>query len=148
MTTSRRRARVGRTTAKKFVYIAGELTSELSIYRVRASGGEPRRIEGIGANASSLTLAAKSNRLLYSTESINYDIQRVDLNAADAKPERFLSSTRFEGSPVVLARWQANRVFLQPRRRAANLGSGCRRRQPVSLNFVSRRRRGQPEVVA
>ncbi len=31
--------------------------------------------------------------------SINYDIHRVDLNAADAKPERFLSSTRFECSP-------------------------------------------------
>jgi Tol biopolymer transport system component len=84
---------------KEIVYIAGEFTSELSIYRVRASGGEPRRIEGIGAGAVGLTLAAKGNRLLYSTVSINYDIHRVDLNAADAKPERFLSSTRFESEP-------------------------------------------------
>ncbi len=44
---------------KEIVYIAGEITSELSMYRVRASGGEPRRIEGVGANAASLTMAAK-----------------------------------------------------------------------------------------
>ncbi len=84
---------------KEIVYIAGESTSELSIYRVRASGGAPRPIEGIGANASFLTLAPKNNRLLYSTLSTNYDIHRIDLTAVDAKPERFLSSTRYEGSP-------------------------------------------------
>ena len=82
---------------KEIVYIAGDITSETSIYRVRASGGEPRRIDGIGANATSLTLSAKSNRLLYATALANYHIWRIDLNAADAKPERFLSSTRFEG---------------------------------------------------
>ena len=84
---------------KEIVYIAGDPTSDASMYRVRASGGEPRRIEGIGANAKYLTLARKGNRLLYSTLSINIDIRRVNLNAADAKPERFLSSTRFEGEP-------------------------------------------------
>jgi len=84
---------------KEIIYIAGELSSELAIYRVRASGGEPRRIEGIGANASYLTLARKGNRLLYSTLSINFDIRRLDLTSADAKPERFLSSTRYEASP-------------------------------------------------
>jgi len=84
---------------KEIIYIAGEATSELAIYRVRASGSQPRRIEGIGANATYLTLAAKSNRLLYSTLSINYDIRRVDLTSPDAKPERFLSSTRYEASP-------------------------------------------------
>jgi Tol biopolymer transport system component/tRNA A-37 threonylcarbamoyl transferase component Bud32 len=84
---------------KEIVYIAGEFYSELSIYRVRASGGEPRRIVGIGANANYLTMARKSDRLIYSTQSINYDIRRLDLTAADAKPKRFLSSTRYEGSP-------------------------------------------------
>ena len=84
---------------KEIIYIAGEFYSGLSIYRVRASGGEPRRIEGIGANANYLTMARKSDRLIYSTQSINYDIRRLDLNAADARPERFLSSTRYEGSP-------------------------------------------------
>jgi Tol biopolymer transport system component len=63
------------------------------------SGGDPRAVEGIGANANWLTLAPNSKRLLYSTQSINYDIHRVDLTAADAKPERFLSSTRYEASP-------------------------------------------------
>jgi Tol biopolymer transport system component len=83
---------------KEILYIGGHRTSEVSIYRMRSSGGEPRRIEGIGANASCLTLAAKSNRLLYSTLSINYDIQRADLNAADTIPQRFISSTRYEGN--------------------------------------------------
>jgi Tol biopolymer transport system component len=63
------------------------------------SGGAPSAIEGIGANASYLTLAPKSSRFLYSTLSTNYDIHRIDLTASDAKPERFLSSTRYEGSP-------------------------------------------------
>jgi eukaryotic-like serine/threonine-protein kinase len=84
---------------KEIVYMLGEPDSELSMGRVRASGGEPLRIDGIGANATSLTIAANGSRLLYSTVSINFDMRRVDLTAADAKPERFLSSTRYEGSP-------------------------------------------------
>ncbi len=83
---------------KEILYIGGDRTSELAIYRVRSSGGESRRIEGIGANAERLTLAAKSNRLLYSTVSINFDIRRADLNAPGAKPQRFISSTRYEGN--------------------------------------------------
>jgi Tol biopolymer transport system component/tRNA A-37 threonylcarbamoyl transferase component Bud32 len=85
---------------KEIIYTAGEATSELSINRVPASGGEPRRIAGIGANAVFLALAPKANRLLYSTASANYDIRRLDLNAGpDAKAERFLSSTRYEVAP-------------------------------------------------
>jgi Tol biopolymer transport system component len=84
---------------KEIIYTAGETTSELSIDRITVSGGEPRRIAGIGANAAYLTLAPKADRLLYSTASVNYDIRRLDLNAGpDAKPERFLSSTRYEVS--------------------------------------------------
>ena len=85
---------------KEVIYLAGEVSSEVSIYRVSVSDGEPVRIDGIGANAALLTLASKSNRLLYSTLSINFDIHRVDLKVADAKPERFLSSTRYDGSPA------------------------------------------------
>jgi serine/threonine protein kinase/WD40 repeat protein len=84
---------------KEIVYLAGDATSEISMYRVRVSGGEPRRIVGIGADAVHLNLAAKRNRMLYSIASVNYDIRRFDLNAAEPKPERFLSSTRYEGSP-------------------------------------------------
>jgi Tol biopolymer transport system component len=65
------------------------------------SGGEPRRVEGLGANATFLTLAPKADRLLYSTQSINFDIHRLDMTAGpDSKPVRFLSSTRYEGSPA------------------------------------------------
>jgi len=84
---------------REIVYIGGELFSELAMYRIRASGGASRRLEGIGTNAARLTLAARSNRMLYSVQSINYDIRRVDLRAPNPKPERFLSSTRYESSP-------------------------------------------------
>jgi len=84
---------------KEIIYVAGGAAEERSLYRVSASGGEPQRIEGIGANVTSLTLAAKSNRLLYSTRSTNFDIRRVDLRAPDAGHERFLASTRVEVNP-------------------------------------------------
>ena len=61
----------------------------------------PRRIEGIGANAfGRLTLAPKGNRLVYSTVYVNYDIYRLDLRTPDAKAQRFLASTRYDGSPA------------------------------------------------
>jgi Tol biopolymer transport system component/predicted Ser/Thr protein kinase len=85
---------------KEIVYIEGAVTSEPSIRRIRASGGEPRRIEGIGANANFLSMAAKANRLAYSSFSVNLDIRRLDLKTAGARPERFLSSTRFEAQPA------------------------------------------------
>jgi hypothetical protein len=57
-----------------------------------AARGPVTRIEPRGKRLN-------SSRLLYSTLSINYDIHRVDLTAADAKPERFLSSTRYYSDP-------------------------------------------------
>jgi Tol biopolymer transport system component/DNA-binding winged helix-turn-helix (wHTH) protein len=83
---------------EEIVYIGGEAYSELLMYRVPAAGGQPHRIEGL-ANANYLNLVAKSNRLIYSTRSVNFDIRRLDLNAVAAKPERFLASTRYEVSP-------------------------------------------------
>ena len=84
----------------EITYIAGELFGDRSIWRVRVSGGKPQRIEGVGTDATSLTLAPQADRLLYSTYAQNYDIRRIDLNTpGEAKPERFLSSTRYEASP-------------------------------------------------
>ncbi len=86
--------------AKKSFLSRVRLPSELSISsraRIR------RRIAAHRRNrrqcTSALTLARKGDRLLYSTVSTNYDIHRLDLSSPDAKPERFLSSTRYEGSP-------------------------------------------------
>ena len=86
--------------SNEVVYIVGETTSERSIFRVSGRGGEPRRIEGIGQNATHISLGSDA-RLLYSTSSINYDIRRVNLRAANsaAAGERFLSSTRYEVAP-------------------------------------------------
>ncbi len=86
---------------KEITYIVGIYTDDISLFRVPASGGSPHRIEGIGANAASLTYAASANRLLYSTFSMNFDIRRIDLSApGEIKPQRFLSSTRYEASPT------------------------------------------------
>ncbi len=85
---------------KEITYVVGSFTDGTSLFRVPASGGSPRRIEGIGANADSLTWAVSAHRLLYSTLSVNFDIRRIDLSApGEKKPERFLSSTRYESSP-------------------------------------------------
>ncbi len=85
--------------SKEIVYIAGESNSALFLARVSARGGEPRYIEGIGENATQLALAPKADRLLYSTEMVNIDLNRLDLAAGPgAHPERFLSSTRAEFS--------------------------------------------------
>jgi eukaryotic-like serine/threonine-protein kinase len=95
-----KRSAVWTVDGKEVVYLAGDISSEVSMYRVSASGGEPRRINGIGANGTWMSLAAKGGRLAYSTVTINYDIHRLDLKSADAKPERFLSSTRYDAYPV------------------------------------------------
>jgi len=83
---------------KEILYVVGEL-GDFSVYRIAASGGPPRLLEGAGADALALTLAPRANRLLYSTLSANFDIQRLNLSINGAKTERFLSSTRFESSP-------------------------------------------------
>jgi Tol biopolymer transport system component/tRNA A-37 threonylcarbamoyl transferase component Bud32 len=85
---------------KQILFIADESTNETSINRLTVANGQSARIPGIGANAQSLTYSAKANRLLYDTEAVNYDIWRIDMTAKDAKPERFLSSTRYESSPA------------------------------------------------
>jgi Tol biopolymer transport system component/predicted Ser/Thr protein kinase len=85
---------------KEIIYAGGFGDNDLSLYRVNTSGGEPRRIEGVGENATELSLAAKANRMAYSVRSTNYDIRRLDLKTTGAKPERFLSSTRFDAQAI------------------------------------------------
>jgi len=85
---------------KEIVYVSGSwFTTEAGIRRVPVAGGAPGSVEGIGVNASELTYSSKARRLIYSTVFINYDIHRLDLRNPHAKPERFLSSSRFESSP-------------------------------------------------
>ncbi|MGO9256834.1 MAG: protein kinase domain-containing protein [Bryobacteraceae bacterium] len=106
---------------KDIVYIAGEPTSFLAMYRVPASGGSPVRMEGIGDYAVDLAIAPKGHRLIYSRSIRDYNIWRMPLPAseprasvpaseprasasglaasASAVPTKFLSSTRYETSP-------------------------------------------------
>ena len=80
---------------KEIVYVTGEFTSFLAIYRVPASGGTPVRIEGIGEYAADLAIAPKGHRLVYSQQIRDYNIWRRPLDGSGS-PTRFLSSTRFE----------------------------------------------------
>jgi Tol biopolymer transport system component len=82
------------------LYVAGNYqTSAAAIWRIPVLGGVPQLIAGIGTNASALTYSRKAHRLVYSTLSVNFDIHRLELSNPKAKPERFLSSNRFEANP-------------------------------------------------
>src|SRR5262249_9121597 len=90
---------------KEIVYIAGENLSLLGVYRVRASGGAPRRAEirGGGENVASLAIAARGHRLAYGRAFRDYNTYRMRLpdgGGTAGIPERFLSSTRFEEGPT------------------------------------------------
>jgi len=92
---------------EEILYIAGEPTSSLAMYRVRASGGQPARVEGIGDYATALAIAPKGHRLVYSRAFRDYNIWRMPLPGARSgpgssagAPGKFLSSTRYETSPT------------------------------------------------
>ncbi len=86
--------------SRELLYIAGDEFDERGIYRVATSGGEPRRIEGIIGNPYKITVAAGVPRVVYQSVSLDYDLYRIDLNAPQPRAERFLSSTRYDGTPA------------------------------------------------
>lgn len=90
--------------SKDIVYVAGEPDGLNAIYRVRASGGAPQRVEGIGGDyAVDLALAPKGHRLAYSRSFQDVNIYRVALPTGTGPlgaPIQFLSSSRFEGEPA------------------------------------------------
>ena len=91
------------TDGEEIVYVAGQATSSLAVYRVRASGGAPARVEGIGDYAVDLAIAPKGHRLVYSRSFQDYNIWRMPLPAGGnsaGSAGKFLSSTRFEASPA------------------------------------------------
>jgi Tol biopolymer transport system component len=92
------------TNGEEIVYISGEQTSLNGIYRVRASGGPPRRVEGInGDYAQLLAVAPRGQRLAYSRSYRDNNIYRMPLPGSGGPagaPVKFLSSTRFEESPA------------------------------------------------
>ncbi|MEO8594745.1 MAG: protein kinase [Candidatus Solibacter sp.] len=74
----------------------------MRIYRVAASGGPPKRVEGIGEHAARVAIAPKANRLVYARQYADYNIYRMELPANGkpaGAPEKFLSSTRREATP-------------------------------------------------
>ena len=89
---------------KDVIYIAGEWSSRLGIYRVRASGGAPSRVEGISSEyASALAIAPRGGRMIYSRALRDYNLWRMALGVGGESAGtavKLLSSTRFEVSPA------------------------------------------------
>jgi eukaryotic-like serine/threonine-protein kinase len=88
---------------KEIVYIAGELSSFFGLYRVRAAGGEPRRLEGIGDYVTSLAISPKGHRLVYGRQFVDFNLWRMPLTPGGISagaPAKFLSSTRYEAEPT------------------------------------------------
>ena len=88
---------------KDIVYAEGDYRSNVGIYRVRASGGEVARVQGIGDYVQNLAIAPKGHRLVYSRTFRDDNIWRMPLPAAGSSAggaARFIASTRFEESPA------------------------------------------------
>jgi Tol biopolymer transport system component len=88
---------------REIVYLAGEAGGLMRMYRVRASGGVPARVEGFGDYPRTLTTAAKVHRLIYSRSLRDYNIWRIPLEASGnpaGVPSKLLASTRDETSPA------------------------------------------------
>jgi len=95
------------TDGEEIVYVAGEFSSLRAVYRVRASGGPPERVEGMGDYALGLAIAPKGHRLVYSRSFRDYNIWRMPLPGVPSGPGdsgggpgKFLSSTRYEDGPA------------------------------------------------
>ena len=134
------------------VYAAGETASLRGIYRVRASGGAPKRVEGIGGDyAMELALAPKGQKLAYSRSFQDVNIYRVRLPAGGSPmgaPVKFLSSSRFEASPAYSPdgkhiAFESNRSGVHQIWVAAADGSG-----PVALTNFTRRSCRHAQMVA
>jgi Tol biopolymer transport system component len=89
---------------REIIYLSGEWSNLMSIYRVRASGGSPARMIGIGENPRDLAIAPKGHRLVYSRALRDYNIWRVGLPAGSSfhagTASKILASTRLEDSPA------------------------------------------------
>ena len=88
---------------KEILYAAGDASTDPGIYRVRASGGEPVRIAGIGNDVALLSLSRNGKRLAYSRSIRDYNIYRMAIPGAGtpaANPLKFIASTRYEISPA------------------------------------------------
>jgi Tol biopolymer transport system component/tRNA A-37 threonylcarbamoyl transferase component Bud32 len=88
---------------KEILFAAGEVATNAGMYRVRASGGEPVRIGGIGNGVQNLSLSRNGKRLAYSRILRDYNIYRMEIPGAGApagNASRFIASTREEVSPA------------------------------------------------
>lgn len=88
--------------SKEIVYAAGDASNNAGIYRLRASGGVPVRLPGIGTDVQDLSISRNGKRLAYSRNIRDYNIYRIAIpgpGTPAAKEAKFLASTRYEASP-------------------------------------------------
>ncbi|MDZ4797326.1 MAG: hypothetical protein SGI92_04135 [Bryobacteraceae bacterium] len=82
------------------IVISSEQNGSIALWRIAASGsGKPVRLT-VGANARSLAISPRSNRLVYEVRiPSDVNIWRLDLSDAARPPTVFIASTRLEASP-------------------------------------------------
>ncbi len=83
------------------LYVDGHSFGTLALTRVRASGGAPARVVGIGDSARDLATAPNSRRLVFGRSIEDYNIWRMPLRGAGtgSEPVQLIHSTRFDAGP-------------------------------------------------
>ena len=90
------------------------------LWRVRASGGEPERIAGVGENAADPAFS-RDGRMAYAQVFQDANIWRIDDGGkAAARQGDLLDAVRFE--PAILAGWQPRGIPLESIGKQRDLG--------------------------
>ena len=84
---------------KDILYVHGDSTSDRAVYRVNARGFNARRIDGLGSDAAEL-IFSRSGRMIFTKQSLDHNLWRMNLQSPSIPPVKFASSTRFEISPA------------------------------------------------
>jgi len=73
----------------------------LSLWRVKATGGDPQRLAAVGDDAYAPAIARVGHRLIYSHGSAMWGIFAVDLVEKSAKPAVILTSSEQDAAPHI-----------------------------------------------
>jgi Tol biopolymer transport system component/DNA-binding winged helix-turn-helix (wHTH) protein len=73
----------------------------LSLWRVKAAGGEPQRLAEVGDDAYAPAIARRGNRLMYSHGSAMWGIFSIPLDEKSASPAVILTSSEQDAAPHI-----------------------------------------------
>jgi Tol biopolymer transport system component len=81
----------------RYIVFSSDRRRNTVLWRVRASGGEPERIPGVGENAAD-PIFARDGRMAYAQVFQDANIWRVE-TAGQHQPTKVISSTQYDSSP-------------------------------------------------